>query len=239
MWLTIGLAQLKQALRCAVRAGCRLCGKYKNGLEVCPDCAEKISRAPWGVSGLNCGSVRIPVLWREAYGGPLTELIYQSKYHGQWAGAQLLGRCMGRLPRPWLGSTPIIIPIPLSGSRLGSRGYNQSLMIAREAARCWGTPVKAQWLRKTQDTMRQATLARATRQSNLRHAFLATQAVCGQRVILIDDIMTSGATLREAVRAIRDRGGEVIGAAVIARVGPGHHQTGRLTPKHHAQRCSG
>lgn len=235
MWLTIGLAHLKHALRCAVRAGCRICGRYQQGLELCPACAKNIARTPWGVSGLNCGDVRIPVLWREAYGGPLTELIYQSKYHGQWAGAQLLGHCMGSLPRPWLGSPPIMIPIPLSGKRLGSRGYNQSLMIARAAARCWGISVRAQWLRKMQDTSRQAALTRATRQSNLVNTFAAARDISGQRVILVDDIMTSGATIREAVRAIRSRGGEVIGAAVIARVRPNHHGATSPTPRNHAQ----
>jgi len=204
------------------------------GLELCPSCAQQIARTPWGVSGLDCGLLRIPVLWREAYGGPLTELIYQSKYHGQWAGARLLGQCMGSLPRPWLGSAPVIVPIPLSGKRLGSRGYNQSLMIARGAARGWGVAVKAQWLRKTQDTLRQAALGRSGRQSNLADTFSANQAMSGQRVILVDDIMTSGATIREAIRAIHRCGGEVIGAAVIARVSPGQHRAGSLRRMHHA-----
>lgn len=214
----MGLGLLKQSLRCAVGADCRLCGQYRGGDEVCSACAALLAKTPWGVSSLNCADIRIPVLWREAYGGPLTELVYQSKYHGHWAGARLLGQCLGSLPRPWLGDPPTVVPIPLSAKRLANRGYNQSLEIARQAARHWGLKVKSRWLKKTHDTQRQASLGHLQRRANLGEAFQAAPACSGRRIILIDDIMTSGATMREAVRAIGENGGEVIAAAVIARV---------------------
>ncbi len=203
-----------------MHAPCVCCGRYDDGREICPPCAEKIAVTPWGVSGLDCGDIRIPILWREAYGGPLTALVVQSKYHGLWSVARLLGRTLGSLPRPWLGSAPIAVAIPLSGSRLANRGYNQSLMIAQAAAAAWNIPVRRYWLQKIKQTSRQASLDRGQRQHNLLGSFRASQAIAGQRVILIDDIMTSGATLREAITAIRQANGTVIGAAVIARVGP-------------------
>ncbi len=193
---------------------------YAQGEELCTGCTHRIARTPWGVSTLSIESRRIPILWREVYGGPLTELIYQSKYHGVWPIAALLGQQLGALPRPWMGPAPVVVPIPLSRRRLARRGYNQSSIIARMAARDWGISMREGWLEKIKNTPRQAALGRAGRGQNLSESFRADRAVAHQRVILLDDIMTSGSTLREAIRAIHCCGGQVIGAAVIARVGP-------------------
>ena len=193
---------------------------YAQGEELCTGCTHRIARTPWGVSTLSIESRRIPILWREVYGGPLTELIYQSKYHGVWPIAALLGQQLGALPRPWMGPAPVVVPIPLSRRRLARRGYNQSSIIARMAARDWGISMREGWLEKIKNTPRQASLGRTGRGQNLSESFRADRAVAHQRVILLDDIMTSGSTLREAIRAIHCCGGQVIGAAVIARVGP-------------------
>lgn len=211
---------LRQLLRRALHAPCRLCATYAQGEELCASCTHRIARTPWGVTTLRVESSRIPVLWREVYGGPLTELIYQSKYHGVWPIAALLGQQLGALPRPWMGPSPVAVPIPLSRRRLARRGYNQSAIIARMAARHWGISMRERWLEKIRNTPRQAALGRASRRENLSESFRANRAVAHQRVILLDDIMTSGSTLREAIRAIHCCGGQVIGAAVIARVGP-------------------
>lgn len=168
------------------------------------------------------------MLWRETYGGPLTDAIYRSKYRGDWGSARLLGQCLGQLPRPWLGQAPVLLPIPLAGHRLAHRGYNQSHMIAVQTAKAWQIPVQPQWLRKTKRTARQASLAQAARQENLSGSFVASSRLQHQRVILIDDIMTSGATLKEAALAVATTGGQVIAAAVIAHVPKGHRT---LQPK--------
>lgn len=177
-----------------------------------------LAQTPWGVSTLSTHDARIPVLWRESYGGPLTDIIYAAKYHGQWASARLLGRCLGRLPKPWLGSAPVAVPVPLTASRLASRGYSQSHLIAAQAAREWRIAHASHWLIKSRHTLRQASLARHERASNINDSFIATASIAGQRIVLIDDIMTSGATLREAARAASQAGALVIAAAVIARV---------------------
>ncbi|MBU6142388.1 MAG: hypothetical protein KGP33_00310 [Betaproteobacteria bacterium] len=220
MFETPCFSGLRQLLRRALHAPCRLCATYAQGEELCKSCAHRIAQTPWGVSTLSVEGSRIPILWREVYGGPLTELIYQSKYHGVWPIAALLGRQLGALPRPWMGPAPVAVPIPLSRRRLARRGYNQSSIIARMAARHWGISMRERWLEKIRSTPRQAALSRAARRENLSESFRANHAVAHQRVILLDDIMTSGSTLREAIRAIHCCGGQVIGAAVIARVGP-------------------
>ncbi|WVN41890.1 phosphoribosyltransferase family protein [beta proteobacterium MWH-UniP1] len=171
---------------------------------------------------------RIPVIWREAYGGPLTDIVMQAKYHGDWGSARFLGRSLGRLPRPWLGPTPLIIPIPLASTRLANRGFNQSQFIAQGVAKAWQAPLRVRWLRKTKASARQASLQRQERQENLKGVFWACRHLRDQRVVLVDDIMTSGATLREAARAVATGGGQVIAAAVIARV---HHDREPLQSK--------
>lgn len=207
-----------QTLRQLVRSPCMLCAAYAGGSEICQACAQQVKSTPWGVSSLGFSGRRIPVLWREHYGGPLTPIIYGAKYRGDWGQARLLGACLGALPKPWLGNPPVVIPVPLTNKRLGARGYNQSQMIAAEAARHWGLALKPRWLKKTKHTRRQATLSLSQRGQNLCESFQAHANLAGQRVLLIDDIMTTGATLREAMRAIDKAGGTVISAAVIAHV---------------------
>lgn len=227
-------ARLHHWFRQMVRASCLLCGTYAQGATLCARCASHVAKTPWGVTGLDCGSARIPVLWRETYGGPLTDTIYRSKYRGDWGSARLLGQCLGQLPRPWLGPDPILVPIPLADHRLAHRGYNQSHMIALQTARFWQVPVRAQWLRKIKRTARQASLAQTERKENLLGSFVASSRLQNRRVILIDDIMTSGATLKEAARAVADRGGQVIAAAVIAHVPKPHRRLAAKTqsPRH-------
>lgn len=233
--LTYGYRWIRQALY----APCRLCGTYARGEEVCAACTAKIQQQPWGTSSLALDACRIPVLWREAYGGPLTDIIVRAKYFGDWGAARFLGQLLGRLPPPWLGPAPTLVPIPLATQRLANRGFNQSQFIAQSAARAWRAPSQIRWLRKTRTSARQASLHREDRQKNLAGLFLASVRLCDQRVVLIDDIMTSGATLREAARAVSEAGGLVIGAAVVARV---NHQSGRLQSqqnrKPHVQRRS-
>jgi predicted amidophosphoribosyltransferase len=151
------------------------------------------------MSSLALDAHRIPVLWRESYGGPLSDIIVRAKYFGDWGAARFLGRTLGGLPRPWLGAAPLILPIPLARQRLANRGFNQSQFIAQSAAQAWGAALQLRWLRKTKSSARQASLHRQDRQRNLKGVFFASDQVRDQRVVLIDDIMTSGATLRARV----------------------------------------
>lgn len=228
-----------QWARQLLHSPCRLCGVFAKGQELCNDCSALVAHQPWGMSSLALDAHRIPVLWRESYGGPLSDIIVRAKYFGDWGAARFLGRTLGGLPRPWLGAAPLILPIPLARQRLANRGFNQSQFIAQSAAQAWGAALQLRWLRKTKSSARQASLHRQDRQRNLKGVFFASDQVRDQRVVLIDDIMTSGATLREAARAVADSGGVVIAAAVVARV---NHQTGRppSTQQHtpHVQRRS-
>ncbi len=209
---------LWRPLRIILGSPCLLCDESADGAAICDRCAGTLRQRPWGVTSLSIADHRIPVLFRESYGGPLSDAVIRAKYLGDWGHARWLGQCLGQLPRPWLGDSPTVIPVPLSDQRLANRGYNQSIVIARQVAKAWGLSMAPRWLRKTKPTARQAGLHRDERLANLFGSFSASEQVAGRRCLLIDDIMTTGSTLREASRAIHTSGGTVIAAAVIARV---------------------
>ncbi len=225
----------RQLGRLLLRAPCTLCGQPESVQTICDVCAAALALAPWGISGLTVsGDCRISVLWRERYGGALTDALVRAKYRGDWGSSRVLGDCLGELPALWMGPPPVVVPVPLAARRLALRGYNQSQWIAKAAARRWGLKLESRWLRKTKMTERQAALSGATRRNNLDGSFQAHSSVGGQRILLVDDVMTTGATLAEALRAIHCAGGQVVGAAVLARV---DQQTQSKT--RHAQRRPG
>lgn len=203
-------------IRHLLRAPCLICNVFSDGHDICIACRDTMAGTRWGVKGLSVRDRRIPVIWREPYGGLLTASLYQAKYNGQWRNAYVLGQCLAGIPNLLMGKAPVVIPVPLASARLAYRGYNQSDWIARGLARGWGLDHRNRWLKKINATRRQTLLPRRIRIDNLHQTFLADRRVRGHRVLLVDDIMTTGATLVEAERAIAARGGEVIGAVVVA-----------------------
>lgn len=125
-------------------------------------------------------------------------------------------------PAQPLQQVDALVPIPLSGPRLAERGFNQSLQLARGMrAHAPGTcpPIRTDWLLRVRDTARQSSLPRAQRQKNLRGAFSVPDPdhVAGQRLALVDDVMTSGNTLNEAARTLLAAGAASVMALVVAR----------------------
>jgi ComF family protein len=148
------------------------------------------------------------------------ELIARLKFQQQpgWAGP--LATLM--LSAPWVEDTlagaDIVVPIPLSAERLAERGYNQSLLLARQLS---ADKTQAQLLLRTRHTPAQRTLPRAERLANLTGAFavdpLRTAEIRGRRLVLVDDVMTSGASLHTAARALHEAGACHVSAVVLAR----------------------
>jgi len=155
-----------------------------------------------------------------AYAWPWIDLIAQLKFHGQAGWASTLGSLM--LNAPWVEDTvaqaDCLLPIPLSAERLAERGYNQSLLLARQLS---AAKTQAELLLRTRHTPAQRTLPRAQRLANLTGAFavdpLRMAEVRGKRVVLVDDVMTSGASLHTAAHALREAGACHISAIVLAR----------------------
>lgn len=152
------------------------------------------------------------------YAFPLDRLLPRLKFHRDFAAGRLLAQCMGErlalLPRP-----DAMIPIPLHRARLRSRGYDQALELARPLARALQLPLLGNALQRRRMTTAQSRLDAHARQRNLRDAFhVASDVRMPVHVVLVDDVMTTGATLHAAARVLLRAGVQRVDAWVCARV---------------------
>lgn len=126
------------------------------------------------------------------------------------------------LDHAWKKSSPewipdLLVPVPLHPHRLAERTYNQALLIAREVGRRRKLPVDPQLLVRIRTTAPQAGLTAKERQSNLLGAFALTRPLSGERILLIDDVMTTGSTARSCAATLRGGGAGDVAVAVLAR----------------------
>lgn len=154
------------------------------------------------------------------YAWPWTDCIARFKFQGEPGWALPLAALMRAAPgaQAMLATSDLLLPMPLFAQRLRERGFNQALVLARQLA---GVPCDAYLLLRVRDTPPQTGLNRAQRLHNLRGAFalepLRASAVQGRRVLLVDDVMTTGASLTAAAQVLRHAGAAHIGALVLAR----------------------
>ena len=153
---------------------------------------------------------------------PWDRLIADFKFRGQLALAQALAQRLVSAVERSEGPLPaLVVPVPLAPGRLAERGYNQAWELARRVARTVGCRTEAQWLNRPTDGAHQARLTLAQRRLNLRGAFVLNPSrrvsLRGLHVALVDDVMTSGATLREAALVLRNAGATRVDAWVLAR----------------------
>ena len=221
------LGRLLLAPRCQV---CREPGTQ--GRDLCAACAAQL---PWlGHACLRCALPlhapgtcgqclhRPPPLDQThatfVYGFPLDRLLPRFKFHDDLAAGRLLSLLMLErvqdLPRP-----AALVPVPLHRQRLRSRGYDQALELARPLARALDLPLLAQALVRQRPTQAQSELDAGRRWANVQGAFcIAPGARPPAHVVLVDDVMTTGATLHAAARCLRQAGVERVDAWVCARV---------------------
>lgn len=153
-----------------------------------------------------------------AYEGTLRELIHLFKYSGMKPlGRTLAGHLMLALPRDQ--QFDVAVPMPLHWRRQWQRGFNQSELLARAIARRWSIPMKNA-VRRTRATAAQAGLSNARRRENVAGAFRVkkTGQVEGRRVLLIDDVMTTGATASACALALKRAGAKSVTLLALARV---------------------
>lgn len=215
------------ALRCLV------CGEPgANGRDLCADCLAALPRQ--GLACLRCAlpmpqtsvcgeCLQHPPPLDEAhaafdYAFPLDRLLPRLKFHRDFAAGRVLAQCMAdrcaSLPRP-----DAIVPVPLHRARLRRRGYDQALELAKPLARALGLPLLGGVLHRSKTTTAQSRLDAEARRLNLRDAFVvAPGAKLPAHVVLLDDVMTTGATLHAAARALRGAGARRVDAWVCARV---------------------
>jgi ComF family protein len=111
----------------------------------------------------------------------------------------------------------LLIPVPLHYSRLRERTYNQALLLARVLGRRWRQPVLPRLLVRSRPTPQQQGLKAEVRRQNLKGAFALNRQLNGERVLLIDDVVTTGATVRECSRVLLEGGAGEVVVAVLAR----------------------
>lgn len=159
--------------------------------------------------------------WRAAfeYGGAITTAITRLKYEGRADLGPRLGRAMAVRAAALHGRVDVVVPVPLHPRRLAVRGYNQAALLAAPVARSLGATFAPRALERTRDTPRQALLARAARLENLDHAFAvaAPDLLANARVLLVDDVRTTGATLDACATALERSGAARVEALVLAR----------------------
>jgi ComF family protein len=193
-----------------VQPRCRLCAlALPASAEVCGRCLR--DPPPWSRAIAACD-----------YGYPWDGLLAALKFHAALDLAPSLAALLtSRLAQEPGSALDALLPVPLSDARLRERGYNQAALLADALAPARGLPVRGRWLLRIMDTPRQTALPRERRLANLRGAFAveptALPRLRGLRVALLDDVMTTGATLTAATMALRDAGVAEVQVWVVAR----------------------
>ncbi len=164
------------------------------------------------------------------YDFPLDKLVQSFKYGhrlalGAYFGQQLAvlaetlaGALSETLPKPF--AADVIMPLPLHPERLRERGFNQALELARPVAAALHRPLDTATCRRTRNTPAQANLAWRERMKNIHGAFHCSADLTGQRIVLVDDVMTTGASLDECARTLKLHGAAEIVVLVVARALP-------------------
>ena len=186
-------------------------GDLRGAAQVCGACLPRVAgplrHAPLAEIHAAC-----------VYAAPIDRLLLRFKFHHDLAAggllAQLMAQALAAAPRP-----DAVIPVPLHRARLRQRGYDQALELARPLALALGLPLLDGALRRVRATAAQSQLDAAQRRRNLRQAFaVPAGVVLPAHVALIDDVMTTGATLHAAALTLRRAGVQRVDAWVCARV---------------------
>mgnify|MGYP002878263791 CR=1 FL=1 len=185
-----------------MRNTCLGCGGTSSSSYLCGRCAVR-------------GATFDGVTWSYEYGGAVADAISAFKFRQAIEHARgLTADCV--LP---VGSWDYLIPVPLHWTRLRSRGFNQSALLARCISKRHGIAVAYQLLHRTRNTCPQRNLPESSRRSNIKRAFTAScpEAIIGRNILLVDDVMTTGTTLLECSKVLRAHGARRVGAWTVAR----------------------
>ena len=215
---------------------CLLCGGRGGTDGLCKGCRDSLPR----LAGMRCPVCAIPdptgelcgrcldrpphfdrVVAPFMYAFPATVLIQGLKYRGNLACARPLASGLAEV----LDEEPypdLIIPMPLTRARLASRGFNQAMEISRRMATDFGLDISVDICHRTRESVPQAALPWKQRATNVRNAFACDVDMSGKSVAVVDDVLTTGATLNELALTLKRRGArEVIGWIAARTPAPG------------------
>jgi ComF family protein len=217
-------------------AACLLCGRAGGGdVDLCSDCVADLPRndlactvcaEPLSASGPArvCGEcLRDPppfvssvVPYRYTY--PLDHLVRGLKFRNDLACGRVLGELFSRCVLARDEPLPeAIVPVPLAPQRYRQRGYNQASELALAIRRCTGVAVKTDVVIRQRETAEQAGLDRKARRKNVRSAFTAIAPLRARSVAILDDVVTTGGTVRELASVLQQAGAEKVAVWAIAR----------------------
>ncbi len=208
---------------------------------LCPACWARMSflAPPWcerlgipfvhdpGPGVLSMEAIADPPAYRRAraavrYDDVARDLVHRLKYGDRLDLAATMGRWMARAGGELLDDADALVPVPLHWRRLWGRRFNQAAALARAAAAGTGLPVLTAALKRRRATAQQVGLSRNARAANVQGAFAVTPegrtAICDKRLILVDDVLTSGATVDACARALLRAGAGNVDVLVFARV---------------------
>jgi len=239
----VTLSHLKaEMLELLLPACCLLCGQRCPHHLLCPGCEEDLPRVgkacrqcalpgDFGRAQLCADCLRRPPPWDHAVAGlvyeyPIDHLVRRFKFHRNMVCGQLLANELVRAVRNGLTSPgssmqnrqpDIVVPVPLHFWRRCKRGFNQAEVLALELQKHCGLHLRRDLLRRVTATAAQSGLDRKTRLKNLRNAFQC-HALGGAHVALVDDVLTTGATLQECSSVLKRAGASEVTVWVAARV---------------------
>ncbi|OZA30878.1 MAG: phosphoribosyltransferase [Hydrogenophilales bacterium 17-61-9] len=225
---------IRSTIRHVLPRTCLLCGAAAANRALCEDCLADL---PWlrqptcpqcatpTPAGHVCGAClkQPPAFARTvaalAYTFPLDRLIPRLKYQGRLAIAPALGECLvhavASSPRP-----DRLIAMPLHAKRIRERGFNHATEIARDVAKKLGIALDTSSCQRIRDTPPQMGLKHDARRRNVRGAFTCSEKVEGQRIALVDDVMTTGTSLDELAATLKRAGAREVTCWVVARTLP-------------------
>lgn len=201
----------ERALDLFAPPSCAACAGPRAGKPpFCVTCGEPAPVLPWSLDG-------VPLVVAGAYQSPLAPAIRRFKFEGRSELAPELARLLAARLAVFAPEGAQFVPVPLHRARLVERGYNQSALLAQRLARELGGQARPRALERTRATEQQAQLDRRARGENVRGAFRVRAQPPLRPIVLVDDVVTTGATARACVDALRQVGSEVALVAALAR----------------------
>jgi ComF family protein len=186
---------------------------------VCPACGKALDDAKG--THQSCLGVGLPfhqAFAPLAYTPPLVTIIHKLKYDGYFGLARPLAEILVDAWPCWENSPDLIMPIPLHARRLKTRGFNQSALLARHLAAEAGIPVDENALQRVRHTVPQVGLNPEERHRNVTGAFASDSATVRHlHIVLVDDVFTTGATMRAAASSLIESGAATVSAYCLAR----------------------
>jgi len=234
-------AALRAGLDLALPRLCAACREPVEGPGLCPACWSKLSfiRRPYcqrlgvpfvydpGPGILSMEAIADPPAYNRARAAVRFDeisraLVHALKYGDRLDLAPMMGGWIGHAGGELLAEADALVPVPLHWRRLWARRFNQSAMLAAAVSAASGVPVAGAALRRVKATARQVGLSRPERAANIQGAFRVPNeskpAIIGRRLVLIDDVLTSGATVEGCARALLRAGAANVDVLVFARV---------------------